>query len=374
MIGYLATNDGVLDAPHNLRADSIMANTGNNVGNLAFWYVARRLLDEEVRFVTWSAKELPDDLTALVIPAANFIGPHADLAPLTKIVRMLDVPTIVVGLGAQAEKEGDTPEVNEACIEFLHEIASRAPYICVRGEYTARICAHFGVENVRVLGCPSVFLNGDKTLGERMEEAIGSLRAENVAVHAACDKGPLTSVERELVRMAQLRPGSSYVVQRPVEMMRRILREPLAEADLPYLKTLGAFFGFGQNLDDFIGFLTTTGYVPTSIDSWMTAMRKHSCSINTRIHGTMIPFQAGVPSICITHDTRTRELVQVMKLPTLETQEFVEGRYDVEGLFAAAQFDGKAFDAGRRELSAGYLELFDAVGLHASSHLSAFAN
>lgn len=374
MIGYLAANDGTISGHATDTADGIMRSSGRNTGNLAFWQATRLLFKEEVVFIPWKTKgqQLPKNLTALVIPAANFIGSHSNLAPITEIITDLDVPTMVVGLGAQSESENVLPVVNDSVRRFLTEASKRAPYLAVRGEYSAHVCRQFGVPNVKILGCPSVFLNGNPDLGKIVEDKMARLEPSNVAIHAACRKGNITNVEREFVRYVQLFQGSAYVVQRPPELVGAMLRESLKPPEMAYLGDMAQFLGMAS-IQELEKFLRTFGYVPTSIDSWRSYLRKFSCSINTRIHGTMVAFQAEIPALCVVHDTRTRELAAQTKLPSLEVARFIEGRYDIKRLFSSTNFSGAAFDSWRQKIAGEYLTLLTAMKLTPSARLFALA-
>jgi hypothetical protein len=194
-----------------------------------------------------------------------------------------------------------------------------------------------------------------------------------VAIHAACRKGNLTNVERELVRYIQLQPGSAYVVQRPPELISAIFREDIPAASAAYIADMARFLGM-SGPSELQRFLSRFGYVPTSIDSWCSFLRKFSCAINTRIHGTIVALQTGIPALCITHDTRTRELAAVLQIPSLSIAKFTEIRYEIQRLFVATGFDGVAFDENRRRLAHEYMVLIEAIGLTPSAHLRALAN
>lgn len=372
MIGFLAGNDGTATNPDIRTSAGLMSATGRNTGNLAFWYTTRRLIDEDAVMISWKLKELPKNLKAFVIPAANFIGTHSNLAPITRIIRELNVPCVIVGLGAQSDREDQVPNVGDSVKEFLHEISARTPYLCVRGEYTAAVCHALGVKNVKVLGCPSILMNPDRTLGSTMEQRIADLTPDNVAVHAACLKGNLTGVERELLRFVLLNRGSSYVIQRPPELITILYREKLKEAEAKYVAEFARFLNL--TVEELTRFVIENGHVPTSIDSWQAYIRRFSCSVNTRIHGTVVSFQAGVPSLCVMHDTRTRELASGMELPRLEIAQFIEHRYDVKRMFNAAGFVGAKFESNRSHVAQQYLHLFNEIGLKPSPHLKAFVN
>ena len=87
---------------------------GNNIGNMLFPYsVSRTLMREDVLIDTinpakkctkWDIKTINEKYDCLVLPFANafrasFIG---ELKKVTKLVKQLKIPCIVVGVGAQA--------------------------------------------------------------------------------------------------------------------------------------------------------------------------------------------------------------------------------------------------------------------------------
>ncbi|RAI44992.1 polysaccharide pyruvyl transferase family protein [Rhodoplanes roseus] len=372
MIGVLAANDGTATNPDVQTAAGLMRVTGRNVGNLAFWYTARRLFDEEVTFIPWktAGTSLPKGLKAFVIPAANFIGTHSNLAPITEIVRELDLPVAIFGLGAQSERDDVIPPVSENVKEFLVEVSSRTPFVGVRGDYSAKVCRALGADNVEILGCPSVLMNSDRNLGKTVATKMKELVPTSVAVHAACRKGNLASVERELVRLSLLNRGSSYIVQRPPELIAAMYRETLGPQDAAYFGEVAGFLN--MSVQDLTDYLLQYGHVPTSVPSWQVYLKRFSCSINTRIHGTMIAFQSGIPSLCVVHDTRTRELASTLRLPHLETTKFIEHRYDLKQMFNATNFDPVAFESRRSEVAGRYVSLFRELGLKPSRHLNSF--
>lgn len=375
-VAYLAENLGTVDRAWDRTVPSLLLATGGNTGNLAFWYAARLLFEaEEIQLISRDTRPraVPASVEVVVIPAANFLHAGADLGRLAELIRAIGRPCLVVGLGAQAEQEAAPPRLTTGTLDFLTEAARLSPSLCVRGTFTQEFCRSLGVENTTVLGCPSLLINPDPRLGAKMEERIAALPAAGpLAVHAACIKPALQGVERELARLVRLNPGSSYLVQRPVEMMKAIYGAELATPEeRVYFGRCAEFLGFGSPAE-LAAFLRTHGAVSTAVDAWADSLRRFVAGVNTRIHGTMIGVAAGVPSLCVCHDTRTRELARQHRVPHIGPREFIENRFSVPALFAAAKFSGSAFDEGRREAAAGYVEAVRAVGLVPSRHLLGF--
>jgi hypothetical protein len=374
-VAYLAENFGRVDRAWTQSADRLMHHTGHNVGNMAFWYAANMLVDAECHLVGRStrARDVPSDVKAFVIPAANFLNKDADLTQLADLVRELDRPCLVFGLGAQAEAENAPPALKPGTVSFLQEVSKRAPTIGIRGEFTRSLCGTHGIDNTTVLGCPSILINPHRDLGRRLQAKIDALTGEGpFAVHAACIKSVVGGVEKELVRLAQLHPGSAYIVQRPVELIKAAYGEPLTEAETAGLRKAAGFLGFGTHTEKLVAFLRSTILVPDSIDGWVHGLRRFTAGVNTRIHGTLMCTAAEIPGVCIWHDTRTQELTKELRLPNLSVKQFTENRYSIRDLFAASGFDAEAFDARRLELARMNAAMIREAGLLPSAHLRAF--
>lgn len=374
-VAYLAENLGRVERAWTRSAAQIVQQTGGNVGNMAFWYAARLLFEEEPVLVgrNTRARDVPADVGAMVIPAANFLNQNANLASLAELVRGLDKPCLVVGLGAQSEREDRPPKLTEGVIEFLAEISRRTPSIGVRGPFSAEVCALNGAPNTAVLGCPSLLINPDPTLGAQLEARMAAVRTlRSVSVSGACIKPNTRSVERELVRLVQLHPGASYIVQRPHELIKAGYDEPMEGPEAEYFRSCAEFLGFSGGPAALAGFLRAHLVVPDSIDGWIHHLRGFDAAVNTRIHGTMMALAAGTPCVCIAHDTRTRELTQVMNVPTIDVAGFLERRYSIRDVLDATNFSGAAFDANRRRIAAGFAEMVKAAGLTVSRHLRGF--
>jgi hypothetical protein len=376
-VGLVATNLGTIQKPWLLDAKGLMAHSGNNLGNLAFWYAADLLIDAEKHCMPWSAKRssLPADIKALVIPAANFINATVKLHDLARTVREFDLPCILIGIGAQAERENLPPKVDQSVIDFLNEVSARTPFIGLRGDYTKQMTDGFGISNTRVLGCPSILINPDPNLGQKIEAKIKAGLPDGPYVfHASCVKESLRSVEREFINLINSYPGSRYVVQRPVELIMAARREPMNKLELEYLEKCVKFFGFFGRGSRFEDFLRQQSFFPASIDGWINFLMQMRAGINTRIHGTLMGIAAGIPSLCVVHDSRTRELAKQLMVPALEIGDFIATRHRVDDMFARAAFDGARFDANRQKIAAQYCELLETVGLKPSKHLSQLAN
>jgi hypothetical protein len=61
----------------------------------------------------------------------------------------------------------------------------------------------------------------------------------------------------------------------------------------------------------------------SSVEGWLDFSRTCDLSFGMRIHGNMVPLQAGVPSLLIGHDSRTTGLGKKMALPTITPDKYL---------------------------------------------------
>jgi len=361
---YLSANFGAISDPM-LGADALMHESGHNIGNFAFWNATRLLFDANiVRFPFNTRADRPGaiaDADFIVVPAANFLNATAELGWLADLIVALNKPCLVVGLGAQADSEDRPPELREGTVRFLREAAARTPFLGVRGEFSARLCEHYGVQNVRVLGCPSIFTNGNRQTGAQIAARwIEDL--DRPAISASSIKMQARDAERLLFAALGQYPGASYIVQRPVELIKVAQRLPLTESDEAYIEKCREFLAPALSTPQFRQVVRQSVFAPPSVDAWRFFLRSHSHSVGTRIHGALMALSAGLPTVCMTHDTRTRELCSVLQVPALAAKEAKQFR-SLPEIFDHVPFDGAAFEDNRTQLAAGYGDLLRGLGL-----------
>lgn len=167
-IGVIATNFGT---PSNegtlISSDFLMKSSGSNIGNWAFWYATHKLIgsDSSILSAKPESKNFKDKIDLIVIPAANWLQPRYDFSWLADFIEEMDKPCLMIGLGAQSHDDNKIPSLSTGTLRMLKAISKRTPYIGVRGDFTYKVCKKHDIENVKVMGCPSLFINNSNTLG-----------------------------------------------------------------------------------------------------------------------------------------------------------------------------------------------------------------
>lgn len=346
------------DAPF-LTSKQFFERTGRNLGNLAFTFATASMLGDDVKGINWGTPvdELRGHGDLLVVSCANQLNPNLEMGKQADFVADADLPVVAIGLGAQSPTLDAAPVIPVGTLRWFDAMASRAigdrPNIAVRGQYTLESLQRIGRgEQCVVLGCPSHLINPQIDLGRRIA-ARAAFPPKRVAVAAGFPWVPARQmVERMLADLATL-TGGVYIVQAADQMLC------LARGEFDALgrKALLRYRGFIRpqlSEAEFIAWCRHHMRAFPNVPAWLECLRTCDFAIGNRIHGVVLALQAGVPAVCITHDSRTLELCKTLCIPHMpmaQARQRGVNLYELEALF---QFDPQAFDRRRRELVLGY--------------------
>lgn len=339
---------------------------GHNTGNLAFHAAIDAQLGGDLPTIPWGAPtEMIDAMgTVGVMPAANQFGAHVDYAKLAQKYEQLKCKLVMIGLGAQSGVAGAIPQVPEGTQEWVRQVAVRGtsgiPNISVRGPFTKKALDHYGLgDQAIVLGCPTLFINPDPALGASIEANRRPIRRIAVAGGHPHWKH-LGRIEASLAAMVTA-TGGSYVGQHDLSSIALTRGEAslMSPEDLTLCRD---YICPSMDLVEFTRWSERHCNVFFDIPSWMEHYRRFDLVIGPRIHGVMLALQAGVPGVCIAHDSRTLELCETMMVPYVLASDVAAGitREQLPDLF---KFDAAAFDENRQVLAARYFEFLTSNGL-----------
>ncbi|SDW35031.1 polysaccharide pyruvyl transferase family protein [Lysobacter enzymogenes] len=338
---------------------------GENTGNLAFHYAIRRQLGLRRR-VGWGACAARVDAAGkvAVLPCANQVGDHIDMAAIAERMAATRPAIVALGLGVQAGAEMGMPEVPAGTLTWLRLLADRAPgsapNISVRGEFSRRVLESLGFgDRVVTLGCPSLFLNPDRQLGRAIE--LRYVEPKRICVVSGHYQWTgLSRIEASLAAIAA-QTGGSCVMQSPLEMVA-LGRGDAGSVPESELAACRDFCAPHLDIEQFREWCSRHALSFFDVCAWMEHFRRYDLVIGTRIHGVMLALQAGIPAICIPHDSRTLELCEVMRVPYVPADQIIDGvsRTQLSSLW---RFDGAMFDRNRAELAQRYRDFLHGNGL-----------
>jgi hypothetical protein len=323
-----------LDAvsPERVLDDNLIA---NNSGNLLFLETAFKVLstrDTEVvadRLTPHrlGADEINERFDAYVIPLANAFRSSFEetLVRLTAVIERLTIPVVVLGVGVQTAKShapGAIRPFDDSVKAFVRAVLDRGPSIGVRGETTRAYLNELGFSDAVVIGCPSMFLNGDRMEVTKRPSLDRDARIGMGITPRIARLGPI--VTHHLERY----PNFEYIGQ-DIEALRLLL------------------WGESPPDDDGTGPLPSYVAHPLVRDDksvffvdpwpWIDHMRATDFVFGTRIHGSIAAVLAGTPSVLLAHDARTFELARYFELPHRGLGD-VPPDIDAADLYAEADF------------------------------------
>ncbi len=343
--------------PENGSITELMQDTGQNTGNLFIGDAIRRHLStgslstvDELLRQTGVPRTIPrfahleqldrtlieERFDVIVIGAANFLHHQFDFGRWADFLESLRLPSIIIGLGAQAPNYDAPISVPDGTRRMLQIISERSRSLGVRGEFTAATLNRMGISNVRIIGCPSMYWTCEPLLHLKPRAATEHLAVSvngsaNVVQHSV-DVKAAARVEAALARLSFER-GYPYVLQNETELMAILFGA--SDACEPSL--IGALMHRYELLDispeAFIQFVRHNTRVYADTGEWLAALGPFDFVLGTRFHGCLSGLLAGVPCLTFVSDTRTREMCEWLSIPHVDVRE-VEA-IDVRGFYDA---------------------------------------
>lgn len=341
---------------------------GHNSGNLAFHYATNRLIRSVPPVIPWSSTAA--EINAMgdlgILPCANQLGSHTDMTGLGETLRGVTTNLVAVGLGAQGGVGlDDIPHVPAGTLDWIEQIAARAsstsPNITVRGDYTLRVLEHYGFGGRAVsLGCPSLMINTRPDLGRNLERRYRAPFGKIAIAAGHPDWIEMSALESSLVKIMQSAQGA-YIVQNTYDSIA-LSRGDLSVVSDEYKNKLKGYLGLDMDLPEFEKWVR--GYMISfyNIPAWMEYLRRFDFVVGSRIHGVMLAMQAGVPGLCIAHDSRIREMCEKSRIPFVMAHQVYSG-VTLSELRDMINFDGAEYDKNRLKISEMYKDFFRSNGV-----------
>lgn len=350
---------------------------GQNTGNLVYAHAICRQLPDHALVLDIGAP--PEQMNRAghigVIQGANQLGAHFSHHGQAGRFGQLDIKLVAIGLGAQSVSQDVLPKLPSSAVDWVRRIAERAPgagpNIAVRGEFTVKVLEHYGLaDRAEIVGCPSLFLNPNPRLGWEIARNQRAPRRVAVAAgHASWHH--LASIEASLARLVTQTRGS-YIGQHGVNMIA-LTRGDAAQMAVEDLRSCRDYICPSMDISDFISWSRRYGNVFFDVSAWIEHCRRFDFVVGTRIHGIVVALQAGVPALCIAHDSRTLELCQTMKVPHVRAEDVNDG-IACDDLHALADFDPDEFDENRRNLCRRYTAFLRNNSLNPATWLEKLGN
>jgi hypothetical protein len=369
----------VPDAPFLSSTDFFKKYSPNN-GNFVFCHALSQILNCSPVAINWHtySKEKYPDIEVLVLPLANHLGSHADLGNLAKLFEKIDIPMIGVNLGIQSPLGSVEPKgIPDGTWHWFEQLAKHSqgniPNISLRGKDTYNFIAKRNMQqHCVVTGCPSNFINPSVTLGEDISKKVIPDNPRFAIAAGNPFLGNFSQIEQSFIDLVNKTHGL-YVCQHPEALIQLSRGE---SHDVPEDRIAQAKRYMMPNLStaDFINWFRSNSHVFFSVPEWMETLKRFDVVVGTRIHGTLIGIQAGVPSLCVCVDARTLELCQTMHIPHVDARAYPNGMPQEDIITILREWDWKKYDTTRKELATVLRKLFESNGIAVAEYFRKIAS
>jgi len=297
--------------------DAAYHKLGLNTGNLLFTYAVWSQIQysyAESGFV-FDPHYVNDNFDYVVVPAANWLFEKFDFADLSTLIEQLTIPVVMIGIGAQAGEDNTIPVLPKGTQRLIKAVSERSTLIGARGDFSAEVLNHYGVRNIQVIGCPSLYLNHQGRLtitkGILKKIMLGGTR------YYLSEQNENTSdvVQRNIYQYAfNNKIDLNYQSERPE--FDYIISNCNAEINPDALEAMCKYYG-SNNKQELLEYIHHHGKVFTNIEHWIQTMKQYDYYLGSRIHGVIATLLSGTPACLLYHDSRTKELADFASIPSI---------------------------------------------------------
>ena len=299
----------------------------DNTGNLLYVNELKEQIDYDLEAWLGEPRYKTDEFTSGILPTSNILRKYCTCAEeWAPLINSVNFPVTLAGMGSQSFADSKTPrEVVESLPDerkkAFKQIAEQVCSLGIRGGFTAECLELMGIHNYRIIGCPSFYKFWD----------------------GKCQKWPTPSLEKITFNLTTARRYShkilelgvamdgEYILQSPAENPAVIFEKEEKVTEEFIRKKFGGYKGTCDELNDF---MKKHAHMFFHLQEWKDYLisNKFTFSFGMRFHGNMISHLCGIPSLWIAHDSRTRELTETLKLPTIDCDDLPRYKYIEEFL------------------------------------------
>jgi hypothetical protein len=254
-------------------------------------------------------------------------------------------------------------------LQALQEVGGRnTGKITVHGKFTESVLQRHGIQNAISTGCPSLMMNPRTDLGGALAakfKQLGSSPLEKkscrIAVMLPSYWAP--KLIRAMLSMVQLCSSATILTRKhDADILEKVQKHVHSTGRHNFLPVI--------SMDD--------------VELSLVELRKLDLVISAQAIGGTLALMAETPAIVISSDWATKEVAEVMHLPstnifdhllspTGENQKVGHQYYQILISKIASEFDGVAFDANRHQIAKKYITMMKAVGVVPSVEIQALA-
>lgn len=311
---------------------------GTNAGNMLFPYaIIKNIYRGGVEIDAYKsanekdAEKINKTYDMFIIPLANAFREDfvEELRNLTKLIRKLKIPCVVIGVGVQADYEPDFNKTNifdKDVIDFCNAVLEKSCSIGVRGEITERYLIKLGIKRrkIDVIGCPSMYTYGGFLPLKRLQDFSSKMKI-SLSYNPNRNKEFYDFFER----IKEQCPNYCYILQSLNEM--KLL---YAGDSVPNIEKYNRHY---VGTADSRSFLENHMRMFINVPSWIQFLSQMDMGIGCCIHGSIASVLAGNPTVVFAFDSRVRELAEYHNIPLKRVEDIREDT-DIRNIYESVDF------------------------------------
>jgi polysaccharide pyruvyl transferase WcaK-like protein len=323
-------------------------NDYHNIGDAFVYDSSLKLLDFDQVDVLNISDPSPADIDRYnaeydfaFLRGSNYIHAAMDWEHAADVLEKLKIPVLAFGIGAQAASK-QALALSAETKRVLHLIGGSTTSIGVRGAYTAEVLKSIGIENTRIVGCPTAFRRNDPNLRidlpplDTVKKVGFTLRREVSSAYARNIERYLT-VHRDSIKTMATRFDIELMAQGEVEEKKLVLGDARQRAEA--LATLRSNEWMAQwFLDEtIIDLYKNRLFYSDVVAEYDARVLEKDLVLGYRLHGNLMALANAVPAIYFKYDTRTSEFADTFAIPSYDV--FSGKPFDLEALWQQSLFD-----------------------------------
>ena len=331
------------------RAKHVLRPVGlNGRLNLGDMFVIRATADQidadEVYHIAINADQSSIDLInercdIMILKGGNFLKPNwiSENIPYSFISR-IKIPIVIIGYGMQGQI--DNLYLKDEDIKTIKYIHDSCKSVMVRGDSTAEYLKSIGVENAKVIGCPTLFLSRKPTIEVKnpsLDSVTWTFRNNLYTKKDEMYNWQFDSIEwlnkqaKDFTVMLQGEEASlqSYVAHKKWGSDTYFEERKEGNVKVTSFHKVNIDDIENSIVDQFgkwsskelLHQIKDKTFFSYDIDEYLNYLYGRSLIAGCRLHGNLMALSQGVPVVYYIYDQRSLEIVNLMKIPSVDMRQ-----------------------------------------------------